>query len=79
MEYSDWETGLKEEVLNFDKVKAYTRKDLQTCNLCGISYGLCIKCDDTKCNFKFHICCAIKDGLIRADEDMPKKFEDNDP
>ena len=40
------------------------------CSICKENEGSCIDCDYNKCSRKFHVRCAINDGLILSNEDM---------
>ncbi|EFO21171.1 PHD-finger family protein [Loa loa] len=48
------------------------------CSICGTKQGACIQCSIEACTTAFHVCCALRSGLImRIEHDNDSGIDDN--
>ncbi|KAI7865863.1 hypothetical protein BDF14DRAFT_1820768 [Spinellus fusiger] len=48
--------------------------NVDECHLCTQKQGLCIQCEEPTCQKRFHVTCAINQGLIAAAPNVPESY-----
>ncbi|KAI9016325.1 PHD-zinc-finger like domain-containing protein [Phycomyces nitens] len=44
------------------------------CYICSKKQGICVKCESASCSRRFHVTCAMNQGLIKAAPNVPDTF-----